>query len=311
MRVGDHRPVADEDHPFDPEPLADGVDHAGHGARVGGVARVHLHRYRPSFWRAHKPPVDLQLSRLAIAAVTERRQRAAAALHIARGEVVEHEGALLEMPARERVLDPLLALCQPVHHRQQLGLFDLAERQLVGQRGLRKAAGHRQLRGGRDHQLTDHRHRQIPLAAPLPRDQPLQVQVSEHPQYPGHVPVRQRALDLQLLVEIDQHPACEHLADRVDHLNRQVREVPQVLVADLPALPVGAAQQVGRVHRPALPLRPDCGYVSLTATTRHSRHPSRLAGQNQDITLATSNRQNKARSRKHGRSGQTKNPARR
>ena len=42
MRVGDHRPVADQDHPLDPELLLDGVDHAGNGARVGGVALVHL-----------------------------------------------------------------------------------------------------------------------------------------------------------------------------------------------------------------------------------------------------------------------------
>ena len=34
------------------------------------------------------------------------------------------------------------------------------------------------------------------------------------------MPVRPRGLDLQLLVEVNQHPAGEHLADRVDHLDR-------------------------------------------------------------------------------------------
>jgi hypothetical protein len=95
------------------------------------------------------------------------------------------------------------------------------------------------------------------------------------------VPVRLRALDLERLVEVDQHPAREHLADRVDDLDRQVREVPEVLVADLAALPKAAAQQVGRVHRPALPLRLDCGYVSLAATPRHYRQNSRSREQNQ------------------------------
>ena len=48
------------------------------------------------------------------------------------------------------------------------------------------------------------------------------------------MPVREGALDLEALVEVDQPAALKHRADRVDHLNRQVREVPKVLVLDLP-----------------------------------------------------------------------------
>jgi hypothetical protein len=54
--------------------------------------------------------------------------------------------------------------------------------------------------------------------------------------------------------------------------DREVREVPEVLVADLPALAVGTAQQMRRVHRPVLPLRLDCGYVSRTTTLRHTNN---------------------------------------
>ena len=82
--------------------------------------------------------------------------------------------------------------------------------------------------------------------------------------------VRERALDLESLIEVDQPLALQHRADRVDHLQRQVREVPEVLVPDLPALPVGAAQQIGRIDRPALSSRLDCGYVSLPTTPRHT-----------------------------------------
>ena len=146
VRVGDHRPVTDEDHPLDPEPLLDGIDHIGDGGRVGGVPRVHLHRDRPSFRRAHQPPVDLQLARLAVAAVTERGQLTAAALHVAGGQVVEHEPAILQVPARERLLDPLLTVEKPVHRAQQLRLGHLAQRELLAERGLREAPGHRQLR---------------------------------------------------------------------------------------------------------------------------------------------------------------------
>ena len=72
------------------------------------------------------------------------------------------------MPAREGALDPVLAIEQPVHRAQQLRLCHLAQPELALQRGLREPAGHRQLRARADHQLADHRHTQIPLAAALP-----------------------------------------------------------------------------------------------------------------------------------------------
>jgi len=200
------------------------------------------------------------------------------------------------VPARERLLDPLLAVRQPVHRREQLGLGDLAERELVAERGLREATGHRQLRARGDHQLADHRHRQVPLTTALPREQPLEIQPPQHPEHRRDVPMRQRGLDLERLLEVDQHPASKHLADRVDDLDREVREVAEVLVLDLAALPVRAAQQIGRVLLPALTLRPDCGYMSLTATTRHYRQNNRTVGRHQGQTLATPDRKKKARS---------------
>ena len=81
--------------------------------------------------------------------------------------------------------------------------------------------------------------------------------------------VRQRPLDLEVLVKIDQLAAGEHRPDRVDDLRRKMREVPEVLVADLPALAVGTAKELRRVHRPVLPFRPDCGHVSRTTTLRY------------------------------------------
>jgi hypothetical protein len=81
------------------------------------------------------------------------------------------------------------------------------ERQLVGERGLRKPASHRQLRARADHQLADHRDTQVPLAAALAGQQPLEIEPSEYAQDRGDVPVRQRGLDLKLLLEVNQHPA--------------------------------------------------------------------------------------------------------
>ena len=115
---------------------------------------------------------------------------------------------------------------------------------------------------GADQPLDDHRDDQITLTATLAAEQPLQVQVAQHAEDRGDVAVRERPLDLELLVEIDQPPAGEHRADPVDHLRRQMREVPDVLVADL-ARPRGRSGAAGgRVLRPVLALRVDCGYVS-------------------------------------------------
>src|SRR5450755_2760135 len=56
-----------------------------------------------------------------------------------------------------------------------------------------------------------------------------------------------------------------------------MREVPEVLVADLAVLAVGAAQQVRRVQRPVLPFCLDCGYVSRTTTLRHTNTINHIA----------------------------------
>src|ERR1035437_6268658 len=56
-----------------------------------------------------------------------------------------------------------------------------------------------------------------------------------------------------------------------------MREVPEVLVAGLAVLAVGAAQQVRRVQRPALPFCLDCGYVSRTTTLRHTNNINHIA----------------------------------
>src|SRR5260221_504053 len=55
------------------------------------------------------------------------RQLAAAALHIVRGHVVEPQRAVVQMLARERLLDRLLALAKPVERDIELVLVDRPE----------------------------------------------------------------------------------------------------------------------------------------------------------------------------------------
>ena len=94
-RLGQHPTVTDQHHPRESEALAQLRDLRPHRARVGGVAGKHLHRHRTAVARAQQPELDLQLASLAVARVTALGQRADPSFHPHRGEVVEHQGALL------------------------------------------------------------------------------------------------------------------------------------------------------------------------------------------------------------------------
>ena len=113
-RLRDHSAVADQHHMIKREALLDLVDLCGERARIGGIALECLDRHRAAVSRAQQAVDDLQLALLAVAVVAALRQFAAAALQIARRHVVEHQRAGAQMLARERPLDRLLALAQPV-----------------------------------------------------------------------------------------------------------------------------------------------------------------------------------------------------
>ena len=262
MRLGEHAAVADHDDIRDPEALPDQRDRGGQRLLVLGAALVHGDRDGAPLGRAGQPVGDLRLAPHPVAGVAERGQGAAAPLDVAGGEVVEHEPLPAQMAFRERLLDPLLARQQPVQRGQQLGLLDHTQIELIGERRLRETAGRRQLRPRPEQPLHHHADDEVALPAASTADQALQAEVAQHPQDRGHVPVRQRTLDLERLVEIDQLAARQHRPDRVDHRLGQMREVAEVLVAHLAALPQGTAQQLRGVDPAALPLRLDCGYVN-------------------------------------------------
>jgi hypothetical protein len=152
----------------------------------------------------------------------QRGQRTTAPLHITAGQVIQHKPLIAQMAFRERFLDPRLAVNQPIQRSEQLRLGDLSELELLRERGLREAPGHRQLRPRRDQHLADHRDNHIPLPTALPREQPLQIQLAQHPKHRRNMPMPQRARDVEVLIKIDQHLPREHLADRIDDRQRQV-----------------------------------------------------------------------------------------
>ena len=167
----------------------------------------------------------------AVAGVAELRQRAAAALEVARRDVVENELAVDQMAPSEAILDLRLAIGQPVHRTVEIVLVRVGDPELLGQRRLAERADGRELGRRRDRALADHRQRQVPLTRRL----------SDQAAGPGpavaliakrrpHMPGRQRPLDLE---RVSQHatsgsprsPArississagrCERFADRL------------------------------------------------------------------------------------------------
>lgn len=91
--LGDHAAVADEDDPLDPEALPEPLDRRRERGVVVQAAAHDLDRERPALRRAGEAVVDLGLAAAAVAGVAELGERAAAALEVARREVVEDEPA--------------------------------------------------------------------------------------------------------------------------------------------------------------------------------------------------------------------------
>ena len=78
------------------------------------MAGEHLDPRRAAVVRAEQPEVDLPLVLPVVAAVAARRQRAALPLEEARGQVVEDQRTIAEIPVGQALLDPGLASQQPV-----------------------------------------------------------------------------------------------------------------------------------------------------------------------------------------------------
>ena len=152
--AGDHAAITDEDDAAQPEARLELVDLRGHRARVTGIAIEDLDRHRTAIGSAQQAVDDLQLAAFAVAIVAEAGERAAAALEVARADVVEDQRAVLEMPFGEGLLDRRLALAEPVECRIELVLVDRAEGEHTAKARARRrrveVACRRQLRGRMD-----------------------------------------------------------------------------------------------------------------------------------------------------------------
>jgi hypothetical protein len=194
----------------------------GHGTTIGG---------------AEQPEDDLQLAGLAVPAVAEASQLAAAALEIARGEVIKHEAAILEMAAGEHRLDLRLRPAQEIKRTVELVLVHRRQAQHRAQRvrrgRLAELARRRQLGRRLDHPRHDQRQRQLGQSVGPARQEPIEAELAGHAEHGRDMTVRQGPLDQELVRRHGERCALERQAQRLD-------------------LGLGPARQVGERARPHL-----------------------------------------------------------
>ena len=186
-RLGEHAAIAHQHHPREPEAPAHLVDLRAQCGGIGGVALEHLDRHRAALRVAQKPEHDLQLAALAVAGVAVTRQRTAASFQPGRGDVVEHQGAVLEVTLGQRPFDPALALQQPVHGLVELVFVDIAQGERLAEttakRVLAEPARGGELRARRHDAGDDHRHCEIAQARAPGGDQPIQPEAAQDPEH--------------------------------------------------------------------------------------------------------------------------------
>ncbi len=102
------------------------------------LAREDLDADRPARPVAEQPVDDLRRPALPIARVAELGQRTSTALEVGGRDVVEHELAVGEVARGEALLDPRLALQQPVERGIEIVLIGRGDAELCAERRLRK-----------------------------------------------------------------------------------------------------------------------------------------------------------------------------
>jgi hypothetical protein len=165
---GDHSPIANQHHTTDPEAILDLLDLRTQRLRIGRVAVKDLNRNRQPLARTEQPVDNLRPIAPVIAAVSIARQWTATALKVGRTDVVEHQHAVLEMSPRQAVLDPALAIDQPIERLIGLALLHLTQAQNRSEAGDCRLLIHRpykaKLRTWRNQPIHDHGYHQIALA---------------------------------------------------------------------------------------------------------------------------------------------------
>ncbi|PPQ34108.1 hypothetical protein CCS01_12485 [Rhodopila globiformis] len=193
---------------------------------------------------------DLQRALPAITAVATLGQRTAASLHVARRDVVEHQGAVLEVAPGQCGLDRGLALQQPVERGIKFGITDRAEAKRFaeagGRRGGRQRPGRGELGDGIEDAADQHSQNEIAAAVAVGAEDALEANFTCRTQRSGDMAVRQAAGDGEgVVLGGDDGATLEHAAQALDMGGRPAGEVAQRAFTHLAARAVALAQQDG------------------------------------------------------------------
>ncbi len=144
-RLGEHAPVAHQDDLRQPEALTQLLDLRPHRGRISGITRKDLDRHRTAGGITEQAELNLQRASRPVPRGVARGQGTGGALHVHRGQVIEHQGTVGQVALRQRPLDAVLALEQPVHGTVQVIFIHRTQLEAVGQAagggGLGQAAG--------------------------------------------------------------------------------------------------------------------------------------------------------------------------
>jgi hypothetical protein len=126
-RGGDNAAIADQHDAVELEALAQLLDLGGQRRRVSGIALEHLDGDGAAIGGTQQAEDDLRLVALPVGVVTITGEFAASSFEVGRGEIVEHEAAVLEMLVRERGLDIRLRLTESVEGGVEFVFVDVSK----------------------------------------------------------------------------------------------------------------------------------------------------------------------------------------
>jgi hypothetical protein len=249
-RLGDHAAVADQHDAIEVEALLQLLDLWRQGLWIAGVAIEDLDGDWAAVRRAEQAVDDLQRALFAITAVATFGQRAAAAFHVARRNVVEHQRAVGQVALGQDGFDGRLSHQQPVKRGVEFVVIDIAETERFaeagGRGGGRESPCRGQFRDGIEDAADQHCQGEVAAAIAVRAEDTLEADLAGDADRRRDVAVRQAADDGEGVAPGGNDGATlEHAAQALDRGGRPVREVAEGAFTDLAVLAVALAQQDG------------------------------------------------------------------
>jgi hypothetical protein len=181
-----------------------------------------------------------------VAGVTKARQWAAASLEVTRTHVVEHQGPVVQVLARQCVLDRSLRHPEPVERRVDFVDVDVAQSKRHPERidggFLVECTGRGKLCGRIDQPLHNHRQSEVALTSRPIGQKFIKLDLARHAQHRRDMSVWQRASHLEAFrgsQRVTTHPQC------FDPFGRQIGEIRQRAVFHAVTVTVTLPQEDG------------------------------------------------------------------